>query len=165
MKGCLSTILFHIAMIDDLYNSKILQAAAHITHVGRLGQPDATSKKRSPLCGSTILVDMNVADGVVRDFAQEVRACVLGQAAAALVAEEIVGTTTQQLKQLRRTILAMLKEAGSPPQGKFTKLAILQPVRDFKARHGSVLLIFDAVVDCIEQIEAKESIHDKTPKM
>jgi len=155
MKGCLSTILTHIAMIDDLYNSKILQAAAHITHVGRLERPDVTSSKRSPLCGSTILVDMTIIDGVVCDFAQEVRSCVLGQAAAALVAEEIIGTKTHILKHLRHTMLAMLKEAGPPPEGQFVKLGILQPVRDFKARHGSVLLIFDAVVDCIEQFEAK----------
>jgi len=147
-------------MIDDLYNSKILSAAARISHVGRLEQPDATANQRSPLCGSSITVDIKVTDGVVTAFAQEVRACVLGQAAASLVAKRIIGSTAEELKALRLDILGMLKEGGKPPRGRFAELAILGPIRDFPARHGSTLLIFDAVVACLEQCEKKAFPHE-----
>jgi NifU-like protein involved in Fe-S cluster formation len=140
-------------MIDDVYNAKILAFAGNIGRVGRLENPDATAKAHSKLCGSTVLVDLCVEDDVVTDFAHEVRACALGQASSSIMAENVVGASTAELKELRRIMQRMLKENGTPPEGRFADLKYLEPVRDYKARHASTLLTFDAVVDCIEQIE------------
>ena len=140
-------------MIDDVYNAKILAFAGNIGRVGRLENPDATAKAHSKLCGSTVLVDLCVEDDVVTDFAHEVRACALGQASSSIMAENVVGASTAELKELRRIMQRMLKENGTPPEGRFADLKYLAPVRDYKARHASTLLTFDAVVDCIEQIE------------
>lgn len=140
-------------MIDDVYNAKILAFAGNIGRIGRLENPDATAKAHSKLCGSTVLVDLKMEDGVVTDFAHEVRACALGQASSSIMAENVVGASTAELKELRQTMQRMLKENGPPPDGRFADLRYLEPVRDYKARHASTLLTFDAVVDCIEQIE------------
>lgn len=140
-------------MIDDVYNAKILAFAGNIGRVGRLENPDATAKAHSKLCGSTVLVDLCVEDDVVTDFAHEVRACALGQASSSIMAENVVGASTAELKEVRRIMQRMLKENGTPPEGRFADLKYLEPVRDYKARHASTLLTFDAVVDCIEQIE------------
>ncbi|WP_317993315.1 iron-sulfur cluster assembly scaffold protein [Bartonella gliris] len=142
-------------MIDNIYSEKILEYAAHISKIGRLNNPDATSKKRAHICGSTATVDLKVANHTVTDFAQEVRACVLGQAAASLLAYHIIGQTTQNLKLLREIIYQMLTEDGPPPSAPFEAFSCLQPIKDYKARHTSTMLIFDAVIDCIEQIEEK----------
>lgn len=140
-------------MIDDVYNAKILAFAGNIGRVGRLENPDASAKAHSKLCGSTVLVDLCVEDDVVTDFAHEVRACALGQASSSIMAENVLGASTAELKELRQTMQRMLKENGPPPEGRFADLKYLEPVRDYKARHASTLLTFDAVVDCIEQIE------------
>ncbi|KFB10248.1 iron-sulfur cluster assembly scaffold protein [Nitratireductor basaltis] len=140
-------------MIDDVYNAKILAFAGNIGRIGRLENPDATAKAHSKLCGSTVLVDLTMEDGVVTDFAHEVRACALGQASSSIMAENVVGASTAELKELRQTMERMLKENGPPPDGRFADLKYLEPVRAYKARHASTLLTFDAVVDCIEQIE------------
>ncbi|GAA5104969.1 iron-sulfur cluster assembly scaffold protein [Bartonella jaculi] len=142
-------------MIDNIYSEKILEYAAHISKVGRINNPDATSKKHARLCGSTVTVDLKVANHIVTDFAHEVHACVLGQAAASLLAYHIIGQTTQNLKLLRKIIYHMLTEDGPPPPAPFEAFSCLQPIKDYKARHTSTMLIFDAVVDCIEQIEEK----------
>jgi len=140
-------------MIDEIYNSKILGYAARIGRLGRLAQPDATAHKHSRLCGSTITVDLKMKNGIVTDFAQEVRACALGQASAAIMAQHIIGAAQEELKALRRTMFAMLAENGPPPAGKFADFACLEPVKDYKARHASAMLVLDAVAECIEQIE------------
>lgn len=140
-------------MLDDIYNSKILEFAAHIDHLGRLDTPDATAKKHSRLCGSTITVDLKMTNDVVSDFAQDVHACALGQASAAILAHHIIGATAQELKELRNIVQAMLTENGAPPTGRFTDFAYLQPVKDYPARHTSTLLVLEAVVDCLEQVE------------
>ncbi|WP_455474781.1 iron-sulfur cluster assembly scaffold protein [Bartonella sp. B30(2025)] len=142
-------------MINDLYNDKILECAAHITRIGRLDNPDATSKQYARLCGSTITVDLNVKNNIVTNFAHEVHACVLGQASASLLAHHIIGQTTQNLKVLHKNIYNMLTEDGPPPTAPFEEFSCLQPIKDYKARHTSTMLIFDAVVDCIKQIEEK----------
>lgn len=142
-------------MLDDIYNAKILEFAGNIPRVGRLEQPDATAKAHSKLCGSTVLVDVCVKDGVVTDFAHDVKACALGQASSSIMAQNVVGASAQELRDVQKTMRAMLKEGGEPPTGRFADLKFLEPVREYKARHASTLLTFDAVVDALEQIETK----------
>ncbi|MBA4205773.1 iron-sulfur cluster assembly scaffold protein [Pannonibacter sp. Q-1] len=142
-------------MLDDIYNTRILELAGNIPHLGRLALPDASAKAHSRLCGSTVTIDLVVRDGKVSEFAHDVKACALGQASSSLMARHIIGCTPQELRDLRRTVTAMLKENGPPPEGKFEEFRFLEPVRDYKARHASTLLTFDAVVDALDQIEAK----------
>jgi NifU-like protein involved in Fe-S cluster formation len=144
-------------MIDDIYNAKILGFAGNIARIGRLDHPDATAKAHSKLCGSTVTVDLMMQDGVVTDFAHEVKACALGQASSSIMAQHVVGATAGELRAVRETMLRMLKENGPPPEGRFEDLKYLEPVRDYKARHASTMLTFDAVVDAIGQIEAKQA--------
>ncbi len=144
-------------MLDALYNEKILAHAANIPRLGRLATPDATATAHSRLCGSTVTVDVAVEGDRVVDFAHEVRACALGQASSSLMAQTVVGASTDDLRVLRETMRRMLKENGPAPTGRFAELAVLEPVRDYKARHASTMLTFDAVVDALDQIEAKRS--------
>ncbi len=145
-------------MIDDVYNAKILGFAGNIAHIGRLEHPDATATAHSKLCGSTVTVDLKMEHGVVTDFAHDVKACALGQASSSIMAANVVGATADELRQVRETMLKMLKENGPPPNGRFADLKYLEPVRDYKARHASTMLTFDAVVDCIGQIEKKHEV-------
>jgi NifU-like protein involved in Fe-S cluster formation len=144
-------------MLDEIYNRRILELAADIPRLGRLDAPDASAKAHSRLCGSTVIVDLKVNEGKVSDFAHDVRACALGQASSSLMARHIIGATPQELAELRAAMHKMLKESGAPPQGKWADFAALEPVRDYKARHASTLLTFDAVADALAQIEAKAS--------
>lgn len=144
-------------MIDDVYNAKILGFAGNIGRIGRLERPDATATAHSKLCGSTVTIDLAVKDGVVTDFAHQVKACALGQASSSIMADHVVGSSTQELRAVRQAMLQMLKENGTPPQGRFEDLKYLEPVRDYKARHASTMLTFDAVVDAIDQIERKQA--------
>ncbi|PWB92469.1 MULTISPECIES: iron-sulfur cluster assembly scaffold protein [Methylosinus] len=143
-------------MLDQVYNQRILELAAQTPRIGRLAAPDASATAHSKLCGSTVTVDLTLSDGKVADFAHEVKACALGQAASSIMARNIVGSTPQELRDLRETVRKMLKENGAPPQGKWEDIAVLEPVRDFKSRHASTLLTFDAVVDAIDQIEKRQ---------
>jgi NifU-like protein involved in Fe-S cluster formation len=142
-------------MINEIYNRKILEFAADIPRLQRLDAPDATATAISRLCGSKVTVDVKMADGAVSDFGHEVKACALGQASSSIMARHVLGSTPAELRQLRAQMYAMLKESGEPPSGKWQDLEALLPVRDFKARHASTLLTFDAVVDAVNQIEAK----------
>ena len=144
-------------MIDDVYNAKILGFAGNIGRIGRLENPDATAKAHSKLCGSTVTIDLKMENGVVTDFAHDVKACALGQASSSIMASHVVGATAGELRAVRETMLKMLKENGAPPQGRFDDLKYLEPVRDYKARHASTMLTFDAVVDAIGQIERKQA--------
>jgi NifU-like protein involved in Fe-S cluster formation len=144
-------------MIDDVYNAKILGFAGNISRIGRLDRPDATATAHSKLCGSTVTVDLSMRDGVVIDFAHEVKACALGQASSAIMALNVVGASSAELRAVRETMRRMLKENGPPPDGRFADLKFLEPVRDYKARHASTMLTFDAVVDAIAQVERKEA--------
>lgn len=143
-------------MLDDIYNRRILELAAGIPRLGRLDHPDASATAHSKLCGSTVTVDLKLENGVVSDFAHDVKACALGQASSSIMASHVVGSTPEELREVRETMRTMLKEGGSPPAGKWADLAVLEPVRDYKARHASTLLTFDAVVDALEQVEARK---------
>lgn len=143
------------AMLDDVYNKRILSLAANIPLLERLPSPDATARAHSKLCGSTVTVDLTMEGDVVTGFGHEVKACALGQASSSIMAQHVVGSTAQELRELRDQARAILKQNGEPPQGKWADLAVLVPVRDYKARHASTMLTFDAVVDAIDQIEAR----------
>jgi NifU-like protein involved in Fe-S cluster formation len=143
-------------MINDIYNRRILELAANIPRLGRLANPDASARAHSRLCGSTVTIDLCVKDGRVTDFAHDVRACALGQASSSLMARHILGATAEELTELRDSVTRMLKANGPPPQGKWAEFAVLEPVRDYKARHASTLLTFDAVADALAQIAARE---------
>ena len=142
-------------MLNDIYNKKIIELAGNIPRLGRLSDPDASATAHSKLCGSTVKVDIKMQDGVVSDFAHDVKACALGQASSSIMARHVIGSNAAELRELRETVRRMLKENGAPPQGKWADVAMLEPVRDYKARHASTMLTFDAVVDAIGQIEAK----------
>src|ERR1039458_9220951 len=142
-------------MLNEVYNAKILDLAGNIPRLGRLPLPDASATAHSKLCGSTVTVDLKMDGPVVSDFAHDVKACALGQASSSIMARHVVGSKPSELRELRETVRKMLKEDGSPPQGKWADIALLEPVRDYKARHASTMLTFDAVVDAIGQIEAK----------
>jgi NifU-like protein involved in Fe-S cluster formation len=144
-------------MIDDVYNAKILGFAGNIPRIGRLAEPDATATAHSKLCGSTVTVDLTMADGIVTDFAHDVKACALGQASSSILASHVVGASADELRAVREAMRRMLKENGAPPQGRFEDLKYLEPVRDYKARHASTMLTFDAVVDAIGQIEKRRA--------
>src|SRR5471030_716663 len=139
-------------MLNDIYNRRILELAADIPRLGRLPAPGATAKAHSRLCGSTVIVDLLLHDGRVSDFAHDVKACALGQASSSLMARHVIGATPAELIELRATMYRMLKYNGPAPEGKWADFAVLEPVREYKARHASTLLTFDAVVDALGQI-------------
>ena len=143
-------------MLNDVYNHRILELAGSIPRIGRLRDPDASATAHSKLCGSTVTIDLKMDGDTVTDFAHEVKACALGQASSSIMARNIVGSKASELRALREGMRKMLKEKGEPPaDGKWGDVAVLEPVRDYKARHASTMLTFDAVVDAIGQIEAK----------
>jgi NifU-like protein involved in Fe-S cluster formation len=144
-------------MLNEIYNKRILELAADIPRLGRLKAPEASAKAHSRLCGSTVLVDLSLQDGRVSDFAHDVKACALGQASSSLMARHVVGATPAELIELREAMHRMLKDNGPPPSGKWADFAALEPVRDYKARHASTLLTFDAVADALAQIEANRA--------
>jgi len=145
-------------MLNDVYNRRIIELAGTIPRIGRLAEPDATATTVSKLCGSTVTVDLKMNGEKVSDFAHEVKACALGQASSSIMARNVIGSTATELRALREDMRKMLKENGEPPAtGKWSDIAVLEPVRDYKARHASTLLTFEAVVDAINQIEAKRA--------
>ncbi len=144
-------------MLNDVYNAKVLELAGNIPRLGRLPAPDASATAHSKLCGSTVTVDLKLDHGAVSDFAHDVKACALGQASSSLMARHIIGAKPEELRTLRETMRKMLKENGAPPSGKWADFAVLEPVRDYKARHASTMLTFDAVVNALDQIAAKQA--------
>ncbi len=142
-------------MLNEVYNSRILDLAGNIPRLGRLAAPDASATAHSKLCGSTVTVDLKMNGPVVTDFAHDVKACALGQASSSIMARHVVGAKSSDLRRLRETVRKMLKENGPPPDGEWADIAVLEPVRDYKARHASTMLTFDAVVSAIDQIEGK----------
>ncbi len=143
-------------MLNDVYNTRILELAADIPRQGRLAHPQASATAHSKLCGSTVTVDLSLEDGRVSDFAHDVKACALGQASSSIMARNVVGSTPAELREIRETVRRMLKESGAPPDGKWRDIAVLEPVRDYKARHASTLLTFDAVVKALDEIEQRK---------
>lgn len=142
-------------MLNDVYNAKILDLAGNIPRLGRLTAPDASATAHSKLCGSTVTVDLKLDHGQVSDFAHDVKACALGQASSSLMARHVIGAKPQELRELREAMRKMLKEHGPPPAGKWADFAVLEPVRDYKARHASTMLTFEAVTSALDQIEGK----------
>ena len=142
-------------MLNEVYNDRILELAGNIPRLGRLPAPDASATAHSKLCGSTVTVDLKMEGPVVTDFAHDVKACALGQASSSIMARHVIGAKSDELRALRETVRKMLKENGPPPSGKWADVAVLEPVRDYKARHASTMLTFDAVVSAIDKIEGK----------
>ena len=140
-------------MINEIYNKRILELAANIPHLGRLPRSDASATAHSKLCGSTVTVDLTMEGDVVTGFAHDVKACALGQASSSIMARHVIGATAGELRQVRESVRAMLKDGAPAPAGKWADIEVLGPVRDYKARHASTMLTFDAVVDAIGQIE------------
>ncbi len=140
-----------------LYSGQILELAADIPRLGRLDAPDASVKKRSPLCGSTVTVDLTMTDGTVSDYAQDVKACALGQAAASIVGGAIVGCSVEQVSQARDALRAMLKNDGPTPDAPFDGLEVLRPAAAYKNRHASILLALDAASEAAIQATEAQS--------
>jgi len=149
-------------MLNEIYNARILELAGNIPLCKRLSDAESTSSKHSKLCGSKVTVDLNFVDGIVVQYGQEVKACALGQAACSIMARNVVGSNGQELYALRDQVYAMLKDGGAPPEGKWADIAALQPVKDFKARHPSTMLVFEAVCEIINRMQA--NVDSKTNK-
>lgn len=147
---------------EDIYSDRLLALAAEMPRTERLASPQATARAHSKLCGSTVEIDLVMDGDVVTDYGQTVRACLLGQTAASVMGREIVGSTAEELRAVGAKMRAMLKQGGPPPTGRWEDLALLQSVRDYKARQPSTLLVFDAVEDAIAQIEAMRASAEST---
>jgi len=141
-------------MIDDLYSAKLLKLAANLPRLGRLPAPDASVEKVSKLCGSRVLVDVAVQGDVVTDFAQEVKACALGQASAAVLGAHVIGASLAELETARGQLKAMLKTGAAAPDGRFADLGVLAPVKDYPARHASTMLAFEAVTEAVRKAQS-----------
>ena len=143
-------------MSDDLiklYSQKILALAASMPHAARLTAPDATARRRSPLCGSTVTVDVTVSDGRITGFGQDVKACALGQAAASVVGAAAIGRNRAEIERARDELRAMLKDGGPAPSPPFEGLEVLMPARDYRNRHASILLALEATLEAMETAE------------
>ena len=134
-----------------LYSGRILALAADIPHTQRLEAPDATVKRRSPLCGSTVTVDVRLEDGRIAEFGQDVKACALGQAAAAVTGQAVIGRTLAEVEAARDGLRAMLKSDGPVPAAPFDAFEVLLPARDFKNRHASILLAIEATAEAMSE--------------
>ena len=144
--------------LSDLYSQKILEIAANQPVPGRLAHPGATARRVSRVCGSSIEVDIAVTNGRIVDYGHTLSACALGQTSAAIVATNIAGTPVEEFRALRLQMTAMLKADGPPPAGRWADLAYLEPVREYAPRHTSTLLVFDAVADALDKIEAGQTV-------
>lgn len=142
-------------MIDDVYNKQILELAGNIPRLGRLDAPQGSATAHSRLCGSTVTVDLVLDGDRIVDFAHDVKACALGTASASVLARNVIGATTGEVRAAREAVRLMLKENGAPPEGRFADMKYLEPVRDYKARHASTLLPYDATIAAIEEIEGR----------
>ena len=144
-------------MIDDLYSAKLLKLAANMPRLGRLPAPDASSEKVSKLCGSRVVVDVTVEGDRVADFAQDVKACALGQASAAVLGANVIGASLSEIEMARDQFRAMLKAGADAPQGRFSDLSMLAPVKDYPARHTSTLLAFEAAAEAVRRAVERTS--------
>ncbi len=144
-------------MMDDIYNNRILEFAGNIPRIGALDDADAQAQAHSKLCGSKVRVYVKMDGDTVSDFSHELKACALGQASSSIMARHVIGATAAEIRQAREDMLAMLKADGEGPSGRFEEMRFLRPVKDYKARHASTMLTFDAVVDAIGQVEAKRA--------
>ncbi len=147
-------------MIDDLYSAKILKLAANLPRAGRLAAPGASAERVSKLCGSKAIVDVVIKDGVVVDYAQDVKACALGQAVAGIVGENIVGATVEEVEAARDQLRAMLKSGGPAPSGRFADLVLLEAVKDYPPRHASTLVAIEAAAEAARAAMDRTSTAD-----
>ena len=154
--GNVQTMTEQIDLIK-LYSTRILALAAQMPHVGRLDNPGASASKRSPLCGSKVTVDVTVQDGKITEFAQNVKACALGQAAASLAGQNIIGRTADEVARARDELAAMLKSGGPPPGPPFDGFEVLVPACDYKNRHASILLSLEATAEACASIAAENA--------
>lgn len=136
-----------------LYSQRILALAADIPHLGRLPAPQGTARRRSPLCGSTVTADVVLQDGKILEFRQDVKACALGQAAAAVAGAVMIGRTRAEVESARDALAAMLKDAGPVPAAPFDGFEVLLPARDYRNRHASILLALEAAADAAAAAE------------
>ncbi|MFE9084326.1 iron-sulfur cluster assembly scaffold protein [Brevundimonas sp. NPDC003935] len=150
-------------MIDDLYSARILSLAANLPHSGRLAEPEGSAERVAKLCGSRAIVDVTLdSEGRISDFAQTVKACALGQAAAGVVGESILGASAQEIVEARDAMLAMLKSGGDGPEGRFEGLRVLKQVADYPARHASTMVALEATLDAVNQALAKHHSDTRT---
>lgn len=147
----------------QLYSTRILALASDIPRLGRLGEPDGAARRRAPLCGSTVAVELKLENGRITDFAQDVRACALGQAAASVVGSAVVGRSVEEVRQGREALARMLGNGGDPPGPPWEGLAVLLPARDHPNRHGSILLAFDATIEAIEAAQSARKRAAESP--
>jgi NifU-like protein involved in Fe-S cluster formation len=141
--------------LSDLYSEKILELAGNQPIPGRLADAQASARRVSRVCGSIIEVDVKVEDGVITGYGHEVQACALGQTSAAIVATHVVGAPAEEVRRVRDEMTAMLKAGGPPPAGeRWGDLKYLEPVRDYRPRHTSTLLVFDALCDALDKLDA-----------
>ena len=144
-------------MLAKVYSNALLEAAGNIPNGARLQSPQASATKVSRVCGSEVSVDMNLEDGKVKEFAVEAKACALGQAAASLVARHVSGASREELREVRDQMLSMLKDNGPPPTAeRWQELEKLEPIRGYPARHASTMLVFEAVIACLDQLQAEQ---------
>lgn len=146
-----------MTQLNEIYNQRILELSANIPRTERLPDADATATAHSKLCGSTVTVDLKLSGDRVSAFGQTVKACLLGQASASIMARNIVGSDAKELREVGATMRKMLKANGAPPGGRWADLAVLEPVRDYKARHASTLLVFDAVETALAAAEGQRA--------
>ena len=150
-------------MIDELYSARILGLAANMPHAGRLAAPAGTGERVAKLCGSKAIIDVVVDEaGLVKDFAQDVKACALGQAAAGVLGAAVIGASVHEIEQAREAMLAMLKAGGDGPEGRFEGLRALRLVRDYPARHASTMVAIDATLDAVRQALARKGPDTRT---
>lgn len=142
-------------MINDIYNKAVLRLAADISRIDPLEGPDARVHVRSPLCGSTLDIDLKVADGRISDYGQTIKACALGQASASVMAQAAIGKDAGEIERVRAIVEAMLKEGGPAPEGEWADLKALVPAKDLPARHGAILLPFDGVLKALREAKTK----------
>jgi NifU-like protein involved in Fe-S cluster formation len=146
-----------MTQLSEIYNQRILELSADIPGAERLADPDGTATAHSKLCGSTVTVDLKLTGDEVTAFGQTVKACLLGQSSASVMGRNILGSRAQELREVAATMRKMLKEGGPPPSGRWADLAVLQPVKDYKARHASTLLVFDAVEMALAKAQQAEA--------
>lgn len=139
----------------SLYSQRILALAADVPHAERLAAPEGSATRRSPLCGSTVTVDVVVENGQISEFGQDVKACALGQASASVLGAQAIGSAEAEIAEGRDALFAMLKEGAAAPEGKFAALEVLAPAAEYKNRHASIMLAFDALLEAMAQAKAE----------
>ena len=150
-------------MIDELYSARILSLAANLPHSGRLAEPQGTGERVAKLCGSKAIVDITLdAEGRIADFAQDVKACALGQAAAGVLGESVIGASLDEIETARDAMLAMLKSGGEGPVGRFEGLRALKLVAGYPARHASTMVAIEATLDAVRQALQRDTADTRT---